>query len=134
MKTHTSDPVCPGCALKLDSADFRLRDWFLKEVKPNFKDAHISWAFRDKVDQQQAFDNGKTCLEWPNSAHNHMNNAVPCARALDLFQVNDDHPTGCWEPKWFYLINAHNEQNGIQLKWGGKFQTLGDSDHFELIN
>src|SRR5271166_3848956 len=134
MSFHTADPICFGCEQKLLNADPRLGDWFRHDVKPNFPDAHISVSFRDQIDQNQAVLDKKSQLQWPKSAHNNMQGTLPYARALDLFEQNAAFPNGKWDPKFFTSLNSYNIKNGISLRWGGIFKSIGDFDHFEMIN
>lgn len=124
---HTLDLECPLCELKLIKADPVLSNWYRTKVKMNWKDAHISWAYRDEASQEEAFLDGKTKLHYPNSAHNQ----TP-ARALDLFQLSPDGKA-VFDPGFYYAVNEMNEKEDTQIKWGGKFKTLGDLDHFELV-
>lgn len=127
MSHHTSDPVCPLCEEKLATAHPDLATWFRTAVKPNYPDAHVSWGYRDQADQEAAFQDGKTKLHFPNSAHN----KVP-ARALDLFQINAAG-VAAWQPLFFAAISDRNKLDYPHIIWGGNWKTLGDGDHFELL-
>ena len=121
---HSSDPLCPLCESKLTQAHPSLVQW-CRGVKAQYPNAHVSWAFRDEADQDQALAEGKTKLVWPNSAHN----KTP-AMALDLFQI-DANGLGVWSPQFFVSL-ANTLPN--TMKWGGRWKDLGDDDHFELIS
>lgn len=132
---HTNDIVpCPACSDKLIQAHPELVQWFNEKVKPNYHDCHISWSFRGKMDQEQAFLEGKSKLHYPLSAHNKTNlDSEPCAMALDLFQL-DSRGVGLWRWPYFKAIADEANSSSMPLMWGGDFKTLGDADHFELIS
>lgn len=127
MSHHTSDPVCPLCEEKLAQVHPDLAAWYRTEVKPRHPDAHVSWGYRDKVSQEAAFEDGKTKLHFPKSAHNKLP-----ARALDLFEINAAG-IATWEPRFFSTIAARNKIDYPHMIWGGDWKTLGDGDHFELL-
>ena len=129
--THQSGDVCPGCDSKLLTAHPDLQTWF-RALKPQFLDAHISWAFRDEESQNQAFSDGKSKFKWPYSDHNHMENGVPCSRALDLFELSPDY-TALFPPGFYWRINEFNKQNYPGLLWGGQWKSFKDTDHFYLF-
>lgn len=121
---HTHDVICPSCSDKLALAHPSLQSWF-NLVKIKFPDIHISWSFRDELDQNNAFKDKTSNVEWPNSAHN----KTP-ACALDLFQLNENG-IATFDP--VYMAKIQNSfPDGI--KWGGNFVQLKDWDHFELQN
>jgi hypothetical protein len=101
-------------------------DWFNNHVKPNFKDAHVSWSYRDQASQEEAYNDKKSKLHYPQSAHN----KTP-ALALDLFEINDKGQAE-WNPSFFNALNQYNLDNNIKLFWGGKYKELGDFDHFSI--
>lgn len=125
---HEPGDKCPSCEEKLTQADPRLAAWF-ETVKARFKDAHISWSFRDEKSQDEAFAAGKSALKWPDSAHNHMEGSQPMAQALDLFQLSTQG-NAIYNPGWFRAINEFSQ--GAGLVWGGQFRSLGDFDHWQL--
>lgn len=122
---HTTDPVCPLCEEKKQLAHPILQKWW-DAIKLQFKDAHLSWTFRDEADQDIAFNNGKSKLRFPNSAHN----KTP-ARAMDIFQIN---ATGvaCFMRPYYQDINDFLQENQAPIYWGGHWIGLGDTDHFQL--
>ena len=124
---HTSDPQCPLCDYKLTQAHDVLRDWFNTHVKPQYPDAHVSWSYRNKQDQDRCLAENKTRLEFPMSKHNQ----IP-SLAIDLFEI-DQAGHGVWNPKFFVALNEYNEGNGFPIGWGGRWRSLGDGDHFELM-
>jgi hypothetical protein len=125
MIHHTDDPICPSCTQKLGLAHPVLQNWFKIYVKPNFPTAHISWSFRGQADQEAAFSAGKTKCHWPDSPHN----KAP-AQALDLFK--QEKGIDSFPYTLFKSINDYNDKHSIEIRWGGDFTSLGDSDHYQL--
>lgn len=126
MLHHVNGSNCPLCEEKLSLAHAELRSWFIDVVKPWYLNAHISWSFREKTDQEVLFLNGKTKLHFPESAHNKSP-----ALALDLFQIDPDGE-GFWNPEFFAALHAINVVKHPNIFWGGLWRSLGDKDHFEL--
>lgn len=128
-ENHSIEKLCPSCAEKLLDADIRLRNWFLETVNPKFPNAHISWSYRDAENQNKAFAQSRTNFVYPLSPHNKTNNiGKPYARALDLFKLTEDGKADF--PFDFY--KSISELITKDMKWGGNFKHLGDSDHFQL--
>ena len=123
---HTSDPECSLCEQKLSLAHPELVKWF-HDLKGRHPDVHVSWSFRDAASQTQAFKDGTTKLQFPQSAHNKQP-----AMALDIFQI-DDTGKGKWDPVFCAKVNEESLSLGYALKWGGQWKSLGDNDHFELF-
>lgn len=121
---HSGDPTCGLCETKLKAAHPFLASWF-RQKKAKYPNVHISWAFRDQPDQEQAYRDGKTHLHWPKSAHNQ----IP-ALALDLFQIDEDG-VGRWSPSFFLKLSQENEEDKLPIFWGGKWKSFGDGDHYE---
>lgn len=127
---HNSDPSCPLCEDKLTRAHSDLVRWF-QSVKFMHPDVHISWSYRGEQDQEQAFLDGKSKLHYPNSAHNKTDeNGNPCSRALDLFQINEDNQA-IFNPGFYARLSS--EEHGVSVLWGGRWKTMGDYDHWQMI-
>lgn len=127
---HTHDPVCPLCTLKLDQSHPLMRQWFFA-VKAKFKDAHVSWAFRGKEDQDQMVKDKRSQTPWPRSKHNFIENGIPSSKALDLFQLSTNR-LAIYNYAWFERINIEFGASPVPIRWGGTFKTLGDYCHFEI--
>lgn len=123
---HDSEPQCMLCEQKLILAHPDLQKWYREQVKPCFPDSHISWSYRNALEQEQALHDGKTHRAFPDSAHN----KTP-ALALDLFQI-DEAGRAKWDLSFFSAVNQLNEKAAPQIYWGGHWHHLGDNDHFEL--
>jgi hypothetical protein len=129
---HTADKTCLSCEDKLQSAHAVLRAWF-HAVKDKYPNVHISWGYRNQADQEQAFHEGKTELHYPHSAHNAVGiDSKPCARALDLFQIDEDG-VARFAQLFYAKIADECLQNRDPIKWGGHWKSIGDADHFELV-
>jgi hypothetical protein len=124
---HTINSPCPLCEEKLALADPELIDWFHNEVKPAYPSCHVSWAYRNRVDQELAFLDGKTKLHYPLSAHN-----KEPALALDLFQL-DNGGNAIWDHDIFAALHAINAVKYTHIIWGGLWKSIGDADHFEFV-
>lgn len=124
MTHHTHDQECPACEEKLEKSHASLVVWFQKKKAKNPK-LHISWSHRDKDSQEEAYSEGKTKLHYPNSKHNKLP-----AEALDLFELNDQG-IAIWNPMTFADIASESEKDGDPIMWGGRWKTIGDTDHFQ---
>ncbi len=122
---HTSDLVCALCEQKLTEAHPDLVEWF-KALKARHSNVHVSWSYRDKASQTQAFTSGASKLQFPQSAHNKQP-----AMALDIFLI-DETGKAVWDPVFCAKVNQESMALGYPLKWGGNWKALGDNDHFEL--
>ncbi len=133
MVKHTNDgPACPLCEERLLQAHPDIADWFRNIVKPKHQDAHISWSFRGKEDQEKAFLDGKSKLHWPLSDHNKSDDqGNPCSLALDLFEL-DHNGQASWHWSFFRDIAGESLKNPVAVLWGGRWSKLGDFDHFSI--
>lgn len=129
---HTSDAICPLCESKLMQAHPDIASWY-REKKKLYPNLHISFSYRTMKEQNELFAQGKTLLQWPNSKHNNqLPNGLPCALALDLFQIDEDG-NGRFSRQFYSLLNDQNRADRAPIRWGGDFKSLKDYDHFELI-
>lgn len=93
--------------------------------------AHVSWVFRNESQQTQAVIDKVSETPWPRSQHNKMMDGKPCARAFDLFEI-DQRGRAVWDPSFFRAIWKFVEAKGFPVKWGGAWKSIGDANHFEL--
>lgn len=114
---------------KLQTAHPKLAEWFF-EAKKQFSDLHVSTAFRGQHEQEKAFQEGKTRARWPRSKHNHTENGLPCALALDVFQLQEGKAVFCAE--FLTILWGWTCAMGYSMKWGGNFKKLVDCVHFEV--
>lgn len=133
MTKHTNNiGPCPACDSKLLQAHPLLVEWFNNKVKPAHQDCHISWSYRGKADQEQAFLDGKSKLHFPLSMHNKSDDSGnPCAMAIDFFEL-DYNGLARWAWAYFRTIAEEADKAGDPIVWGGTWAHLSDSDHFQL--
>lgn len=130
MSVHQEGEACSGCEMKLSRAHPKIADWF-KEVKGKYPDVHVAWAYRGEQDQEQSFQDGKTLLHYPHSAHNRVNEeGKPESLALDLFQLQNHEAV--FNPIFYLKLWEEYCDHGIGLQWGGLYRSLGDRDHFQV--
>ncbi len=106
-------------------------------------DFSVLCGHRDEQTQNEAFKNGNSKVQWPQSKHNRYP-----SRAVDIVPWPIPDNWGKNNPKelakFYYLagiINAIAFKNDIKIRWGGdwngdnnfKDQTFDDLVHFELI-
>ncbi len=121
---------------RLATCDPRLQEIFNEVIK--VMDISILCGHRSEEEQQKAFNNGNSKLQYPNSKHN----STPSI-AIDVAPWNGGID---WENyKSFYFLGGLAlgiaDQKGIKLRWGGdwnrngKFddQTFDDLVHFEIV-
>lgn len=128
---HESGPECPNCKEKLKQAHPDIAAWF-RRVKARYVNVHISDSFRNMAAQNKAYETGHSRLRWPKSKHNHMEQALPCALALDLFLIDEDG-LARFPPLFYARLNADNERDREPIEWGGTWKTFKDMPHFQLI-
>lgn len=87
---------------------------------------HCSWVYRDKEEQEEAFNSGASRAHFGESKHN----LLP-AQAVDIFQINE-HGSAVFDGVFCAHLNKLANQNSFDLKWGGDFKKIGDSGHFEM--
>jgi D-alanyl-D-alanine carboxypeptidase len=121
---------CPLCQEKLKEAHEKLQVWF-GDLKKEFNQVHVSWAWRGKEDQERFFKEKKTRAHFPYSKHNHMKEGKPCSLALDLFELVNARAV--FNPKFYLRIHKFNQAKNHEIKWGGLFKNFKDYPHFELI-
>ncbi len=132
MLRHIEGLECPLCNEKLRSADPTIVNIYKLLIKPNFPDCHISWTYRNKEDQEEAFKNKRSKLHYPDSLHNKTDSyGKPCARAIDLFQLTKEKKAA-FPVKYYFQIAELLKKQQMPIRWGGTFKSISDFDHFEL--
>jgi len=109
------------------------------EVVKNY-DCSITCGHRGQEEQDAAFHEGRSKVQWPNGKHN----TTP-SKAVDTVPWFSEKPHIRWEDKEkFYhfagYVQAVADQLGIKIRWGGNWdsddelddQTFFDLPHFEL--
>lgn len=96
-------------------------------------DFSIICGYRDKVEQDLAYSSGHSKAKWPMSNHN----TWP-SHAVDVAPYFSDRPHIRWgNIREFYylggLIVGIARAKGITIRWGGRFKSIFDPGHFEII-
>lgn len=133
MSHHAQGLGCQLCDEKLLTAHPDIVKIYKQLIKPKFEDCHISWAYRDKEDQEKAYAAHKSNAHYPMSPHNKMDDqGNPCSLALDLFRLVDNG-TAIFPVRYYHDIAYFLEVEKQPIKWGATFSKISDFDHFELI-
>lgn len=130
---HTDEPVCELCEEKLKGAHPYMADWFRRK-KAKYINLHCSWAYRSRTEQEMAFTSGASDVHYPMSKHNFTKQSMPCALAIDIFQIGEDGE-GVWSVPFCTLLNKENAEAKEQIRWGGTFKLRNgkrDYCHFEF--
>lgn len=105
-------------------------------------DNSVTSGYRDEVEQEKAFRDGKSTKHWPNSKHNQLPSP-----AVDLapWHAEEVPPIDWgnyerWRAFGGFVVGVAYSMN-IKIRWGGdwdgdwnfKDQKLIDMPHFELI-
>ncbi len=131
MKHSNAPKLCPGCEEKLKGVHHALAAVFRDVIKPRFRSCHISDGWRGEEEQNKAFEEGKSLLKWPNSAHNKLDDqGNPCSLAIDLFEL-EGNGLGYWRWKYFEAIGGVLKNLGVPVMWGGYWKDFKDGPHFE---
>jgi len=109
------------------------------EVVKNY-DCTVMCGHRNEEDQNKAFHEGRSKVQWPNGKHNKLP-----SEAVDVAPWFVEAPHIRWEDKEkFYhfagYVQAVADQLKIKIRWGGNWdsddelhdQTFFDLPHFEL--
>ena len=115
MNHHSNNSECLLCNEKLTTADPKIAEWFL-QIKKEFPDVHISWAYRNKGDQDKMFAEGKSRTRYPHSKHNLEVDGRPCSQALDLFKLKEGK--ALFPHKFYSTIYDYSKKMGYSINWG----------------
>ena len=119
---------------RLETCDPRLQALFSRVIK--ITDCTILVGHRDQVSQNQAFQEGKSKLKWPESKHNKKPSlavdASPYPIPKGWERPNFDHFAG--------VVRAIAWMLDIPIRWGGDWnrnwdtsdQQFNDLVHFEI--
>lgn len=117
---------------KLNQCHPDLQRLFLEVIKEH--DCTIIEGYRTKEDQDIAFYSGRSQVKWPHGKHN----CFP-AKAVDVWPypvprtedglIDDNSPV--WDTFAGYVLDTA-QKLGINVIWGGNWDTLVDKPHFEL--
>lgn len=108
----------------LDTCDMEIQ-MVCEEVIKHY-DFSVVEGFRDKDDQNQAWEMGMSGLKWPDSKHNQ----IP-SLAVDLIP----YPSGYEDINEFYVLATYMFKAcldlGVDINWGGHWNWK-DYPHWEL--
>ena len=91
-------------------------------------DFSVIWGFRDREDQQAAYENGTSQLRFPFSKHNRKpSRAFDVIPYPDGFEASDEE----FYKQATHILRAANHHQ-VRLNWGGHWRGLRDLAHFEL--
>lgn len=138
---------------RLDTVTKKLKDFMLDLIR--IVDFKVTCGHRAKDEQDAAFREGRSKLEFPKSAHNLFPSAAidiyPCPVELPDESVKADPQEEIARLKknmdlykrWYYFggfVLGYAKAKGIKIRWGGdwdsdfniKDQNLNDLPHFEM--
>lgn len=133
---HTNPAVeCLSCKDKFLECDDRIIS-FVYITQHKFTDCHVSIGYRDEIDQELAFQTGKSSFEYPDSKHNNLFEGRPCSSAVDLFLLDLDgkalFPKTYYAQIYEYFV-ANRNLFPANYAWGGNWSHLKDYDHYEVV-
>lgn len=124
---HINNGECPKCKDILENPVGTHEDlvkWFISFQKDN-ADAHISYSYRNKEDQELFFKRKTSNAHYGESPHNYSPSL-----AIDVFRLSN---TGLAEfiIDWYLTkVMPSAEASGLEL--GGKWIKLKDFPHFQV--
>jgi peptidoglycan L-alanyl-D-glutamate endopeptidase CwlK len=124
IKRHTNTPDCALCSQKLTQVDSVLQE-FTRKFRSKNLNAHISWGYRGKEDQEKFLKLGTTKAKFGESPHNF-------GLALDFFTIASTGQAD-WSKEFFENILAPAAKEA-DLEWGGSWKSLKDMPHVEIKN
>ncbi len=132
MKYYFSDTS----EINLISCYFDLQVVAKKALAMDIMDIACIWGHRGEEDQNEAYKDGNSPFEWPNSMHNKIpSNAMDLAPIIDgKIPWKEDDPN-YW--MWYQLsgmILVIAKKWNVELEWGKDFEIgKGDLGHYQRI-
>ena len=119
---------------KLEQCHPKLQQLFLEVVKEH--DCTVICGYRGKAEQDEAFYSGTSQVKWPNGKHNQFPSLAvdvwpypyPRTKTGEL-----DSNSVIWD-EFAALVLKKAEELGINIVWGGAWNTLKDKPHYELVD
>ena len=110
----------------LNTCDNRLVFLFMAVIEDI--DCSIICGYRGRKEQEEAFNDGTSLIKFPYSKHNKNP-----SKAVDVIP----YPFKGWDDleqfeKLAKVVKQKAEGLGINIKWGGEWQSLKDFPHWEL--
>ena len=134
----------------LSTCDPRLRDLFDEVLK--VQDCTVLCGYRDKAEQTEYFETGRSKLPWPRSQHNvrdrfpgrgggqGSSKTLPRSEAVDVAPYPLDWKARRRFDRFAGIVLGVASQMGVAVRWGGDWdgdgdltdQDFNDLVHFEL--
>ena len=110
---------------KLSQVHPDLQRVFNEAIKDSPLDFSITEGIRTRERQKALFDAGKSKT---------MNSRHLVGKAVDIAVIKDGEVT--WDMKYYQLVADHvkkvAKEQGVDIVWGGDWQSFKDGPHFEL--
>lgn len=113
-------------AQRLATCDERLQRIF--SVVIQHQDCSILCGHRGQIEQEQAFQDGKSAAHWPQSKHNKQPSLAVDVAPYPIDWNNLER----WRNFASFVMGVAAALE-IPIRWGGSFKTLLDMPHFELV-
>ena len=110
---------------RLATCDQRLQDLFNKVIETI--DCAIICGTRNQEDQDKAFHDGFSKLQWPNGKHNHSPSL-----AVDVMRCPIDWDDQAGQNAFAFYVKEVAFTMGIKIVCGSDWVHFPDRDHFEL--
>ena len=117
---------------KLSQCHPQLQQLFLEVIKEH--DCTVICGYRGKAEQDEAFYKGTSRVKWPDGKHNQFPSL-----AVDVWpypyprkkngELDSDSPM--WDT-FAGIVLEKASQLGIDVVWGGSWDSFKDKPHFEL--
>lgn len=93
-----------------------------------YTDCTVLDGHRDQAAQDDAFINGYSKVEWPDSNHN-----VLPSMAVDVVPYPIDWDNIERFKRFASYVKKTADEMCIEVRWGGDFKTYFDGPHYELV-
>ena len=123
----------------LDQCHWELQK--LMERVVEVRDISIICGIRNRVDQNQMFDEGKSKLRWPDGKHN-VEDATELSDAVDIVPWPEQYSDSMTMIHVAGIVMGIAAEMNMQIRWGGDWnrnadlndQEFKDLWHFERVN
>ena len=131
-------------AERLNTCEYNLQRLFHRVIE--VIDCTILCGRRERQEQNELFDLGKSRVEWPDSKHNAVHPEL--SKAVDVAPYYLGAPHIRWNKKslfrWYFfggIVLGIAQELEISIRWGGDWngdtyvldQKFNDLPHFELL-
>lgn len=110
---------------RLATCDPRLQFLFNEVIKAI--DCAVICGTRNEEDQNKAFHDGFSKLQWPNGRHNHLPSL-----AVDVMRCPIDWNDIEGQKAFGIYVKECASKLSIELEWGGDWIGFPDRDHFQV--